>query len=68
LQQVRAGQLRDAAWSCRTAQHPFGPVASEGPVLLFRRSGIAEDLPVRRAALGRNPGDLPQPVQPGGPG
>jgi biopolymer transport protein ExbB len=29
LQQVRAGQLRDAAWSCRTAQHPFGPVASE---------------------------------------
>jgi biopolymer transport protein ExbB len=29
LQHVRAGHLREAAWSCRTARHPFGPVASE---------------------------------------
>jgi biopolymer transport protein ExbB len=29
LQHVRAGHLREAVWSCRTAEHPFGPVAGE---------------------------------------
>jgi biopolymer transport protein ExbB len=29
LQHVRAGHLREAAWTCRTSQHPFGAVASE---------------------------------------
>lgn len=29
LQHVRTGHLREAAWSFRTSQHPFGPVAVE---------------------------------------
>ncbi len=29
LEHVRAGHLREAIWSCRTADHPFGAVAGE---------------------------------------
>lgn len=29
LQHVRAGHLREAAWSCHTSRHPFGRVAGE---------------------------------------
>jgi biopolymer transport protein ExbB len=29
LDHVRAGQLREAAWACRTGDHPFGAVAAE---------------------------------------
>ena len=29
LEHVRAGQLREAAWACRTGDHPFGVVAAE---------------------------------------
>ena len=63
LERLRAGQAKDAAWTCNAAQHPFGPVASQVIESAHQSPDIQEEklqiaLSKQRLLLERNLGLL----------
>lgn len=63
LEKVRSGNLKEAAWSCSTSPHPFGPVAASMLENLHRPPNIVSEkvnitLSEQRMLLERNLGVL----------